>query len=75
MPYILNKSEKSRVYHKGDRYFVSQVQDKHLCRQQVDEDDAHALVEVSPERLDNIIADVLQVARNEGSESYYEVKM
>lgn len=75
MPYILNKSEKSRVYHKGDRYFVSQVQDNRLCRQLIDESDADALIGMSSERLDSTIADVLQVARNEGAESYYEVTM
>jgi len=75
MPYILNKSDKSRVYHKGDRYFISQVQDKHFCRQQVDEATAHALVGVSDVRLDSIVADALQVARNEGAETYYEAKM
>lgn len=75
MPYILNKSEKSRVYHKGDRYFVSQVQGKRLCRQLIEESDADALIGMSDERLDSTVADILQVARNEGVESYYEVKM
>lgn len=75
MPYILNKSEKSRVYHKGDRYFVSQVQDNRLCRQLIDESDADALIGMSEQRLDSTVADLLQVARNEGAESYYEVRM
>lgn len=75
MPYILNKSEKSRVYHKGDRYFVSQVQDNRLCRQLIDESDADALIGMSEQRLDSTVADILQVARNEGAESYYEVRM
>jgi len=75
MPYILNKSEKSRVYHKGDRFFVSQVQGKRLCRQLIEESDADALIGMSDERLDSTVADILQVARNEGVESYYEVRM
>lgn len=75
MPYVLNKSEKSRVYHKGDRYFVSQVQDNRLCRQLIDESDADALIGMSEQRLDSTVADILQVARNEGAESYYEVRM
>lgn len=75
MPYILNKSEKSRVYHKGDRYFVSQVQDSRLCRQLIDESDADALIGMSEQRLDSTVADILQEARNKGAESYYEVRM
>lgn len=75
MPLILNSSKKSRVYHKGDRYFASQVQGTRLCRQLIEETDADALIGMSDERLDSTVADILQVARNEGAESYYEVTM
>lgn len=75
MPFILNKSDKSRVYHKGDRYFASQVQGKRLCRQLIEESDADALIGMSEQCLDSTVADILQEARNEGAESYHEVAM
>ena len=75
MPFIINRSKKSRVYHKGDRYFVSQVQGHRLCRQLIEETTASVLIGMSDERLDSTVADILQVARNEGAESYYEVTM
>jgi hypothetical protein len=75
MPFILNRTKKSRVYHKGDRYFASQVQGTRLCRQLIEETDADALIGMSDERLDSTVAGILQVARNEGADSYYEVTM
>jgi thiamine pyrophosphokinase len=64
------------VYHNGDRYFASLVQGKRLCRQRFEKKtDADALIGMSGERLDSTVADILQVARNEGAESYYEVAM
>jgi hypothetical protein len=75
MPEILARTDKSRVYHKGSRYLVSQVRNGHLCRAVVDEAHAMTLIQAPDYYWDALIDDVLTAARREGSADYFEVKL
>ena len=75
MPYILAKTNKSRVYHKGSRYLVSQVSEERLRRVVVDEAEAISLVQAPDAYWDELIEDLITEHRNEGSAEYFEVKI
>lgn len=75
MPEILARTDKSRVYHKGSRYLVSQVRNGHLCRTVVDETTALTIVAAPKENLDMLADDLLSVSRSAGSADYFEVKL
>jgi hypothetical protein len=75
MPEILARTDKSRVYHKGSRYLVSQVRDGHLCRVVVDEADAMLLIQAPNIYWDALIDDLITTHRDVGSAEYFEVKL
>lgn len=75
MPEILARTDKSRVYHKGSRYLVSQVRNGHLCRCVIDEATAHSIVAAPKDNLDMLADDLLTVSRSAGSDDYFEVKL
>ena len=75
MPAILARTDKSRVYHKGSRYLVSQVRNGHLCRVAVDEATALTIVAAPNENLDMLVDDLLNLAKGYGSADYFKVKL
>lgn len=75
MPTIINQTEKSRVYQKGDRYFISQVQDGRLCRQVIAESEAAQLKPLHAGALDITVGIYLADARATGDSGYFEVRM